>query len=159
MFDNSMCRAARRPCPRFCATFKKDMKSARTTIEGWGIYDLNYLARGMMLKFKVEVNKASLDLLQALDFLLQRLANVMGLLQRHIFWEHNVQLHKEAHPEVKGLRTKPVIAGPENEPKRNIYPDGVDSLDVLAVVAANKSEPLEKIGRRRHSREELGLLC
>lgn len=46
----------------------------------------------------IKMNKGTLNLWQKLELLLQGLTDVMGLLQGHACWQHNVNLHKVVRP-------------------------------------------------------------
>ena len=80
---------------------------------------------GLVGEFVVEVDKGALDLGQALQLLLQGLADVVRLLQGHVARQNNVHLDE--------------VMGAER-----VRPHGVDVPDSLVMVPAQVGELLKK---------------
>lgn len=94
---------------------------------------------GLVGELVIEVDEGTFDVRKELELLLQSLSDVVGLLQRHICRQDDVDLDK--------------VVGPES-----VASDSVDVPDRLVVVPAEVSELLQVLGRSRSPNQGIHIL-
>jgi len=93
-----------------------------------------------MIDFVVHVHEGSLYLIQLLKSLLQCLADVVGLHQRHVRWQDDVYLDEEVAAEVERTHR-------------------VDVRHLRVMVDGDPRQLLEKVWPRRVPSQHLDLFC